>query len=63
MARDEDDDVFVTIKRNTWHNGEAARRRRNTKTRKGDKEHRQAGAAEEDLGQEDRDKKREELGR
>ena len=58
MCEQADKDGFILVTK-----AKAARRRRNTKTGKGDKEHRQAGAAEEDLGQEDRDKKREELRR
>ncbi len=58
MCEQADEDGFILVSK-----AKAARRRRNTKTRKGDKEHGQAGAAEEDLGQEDRDKKREELRR
>ncbi len=57
MCEQADKDGFILVSK------AKAARRRNTKTRKGDKGHRQAGAAQEDLGQEDRDKKREDLRR
>ncbi len=59
MCEQADKDGFILVSK-----AKAARRRRNTKTRKGDKEPSQAVfAEEEDSGHEDRDKKREELRR